>query len=194
MASARAAKSRSPLGSRWVALLRGVNVGGKNKLPMRVLVDLLERRGCTSISTYIQSGNVVFSASSTLAKRLASELSAALARELRLEVPVLVRSATELRAARDENPFIRRAEPAQLHLAFLAAVPQPANASKLDPQRSPGDRFELRGRHLYLLLPNGVGKSKLTNDYFDRTLATTSTVRNWRTVEKLIELCGESGQ
>jgi len=172
-----------------VALLRGINVGGRNLLPMKELVQLFETAGCVDVATYIQSGNVVFS---TPAARLAgfeAAMAAAIEKRFGLKVPVVLRSAQELAAVLKRNPFLARGpDPKALHVAFLAAKPATANAARLDPRRSPGDAFELRGRDLYLRLPNGVGKTKLTNDYLDRTLATVATVRNWNTVGKLVEM------
>jgi len=175
-----------------VALLRGINVGGKNKLPMAALRTLFEELGCTGVRTYIQSGNVVFGASARLAGTLAAALSARIRARHGLEVPVLLRSAAELARTLARNPFLRAGEPVEsLHVAFLAAVPAKRAAASLDPERSPGDRFALVGRDLYLCLPNGVGRTKLTNAWLDRGLETTSTVRNWRTVTTLAEMARE---
>ena len=87
----------------------------------------------------------------------------------------------------------RSSRPARAAASPSSAKPAAANAARLDPKRSPGDAFELRGRDLYLHLPNGVAKTKLTNDYFDRTLATVATVRNWNTVGKLVEMSSRGG-
>jgi uncharacterized protein (DUF1697 family) len=172
-----------------VALLRGINVGGKNLLPMKELVRLFEKSGCVDVVTYIQSGNVVFSNPATALDGFAGEMAAAIEKRFGLRVPVVLRSAQEIAAVLAKNPFLARSpDPKALHVAFLAAKPAAANAARLDPKRSPGDSFELRGRDLYLHLPNGVAKTKLTNDYLDRTLATVATVRNWNTVGKLVEM------
>jgi uncharacterized protein (DUF1697 family) len=89
----------------------------------------------------------------------------------------------------DSNPFLKRgADTGTLHVAFLADIPDAKRVAELDSKRSPGDSFEIRGQHIYLWLPNGVARTKLTNDYFDRTLRTTSTLRNWNTVQKLLEM------
>jgi uncharacterized protein (DUF1697 family) len=109
--------------------------------------------------------------------------------EVGLRVPVVLRSADELAAVVAKNPFVRAgADEDQLHVMFLAAKPTAAQARALDPARSPGDEFALVGRDLYLKLPNGVARTKLTNAYFDKALGTVGTARNWRTVLKLVEL------
>jgi uncharacterized protein (DUF1697 family) len=104
-------------------------------------------------------------------------------------VPVVLRSAAELRAVVRGNPFLEAgADPATLHVAFLADRPTAAAAASLDPARSPPDAFAVRGREVYLHLPNGGARSKLTTAWLDARLDTVSTVRNWRTVERLLAL------
>jgi len=172
-----------------VALLRGINVGGKNMIPMADLAAIFEAAGARDVRTYIQSGNVVFAASPRIAERIPAAVAKAIAKEFRLEIPVVLRSADELRRAAARNPFLEQGiDPDWLHVAFLADVPERARASSLDSKRSPGDAFVLLGREIYLHLPNGAARTKLTNAWFDSKLATTSTLRNWRTVQKLLEM------
>lgn len=176
-----------------VALLRGINVGGKNELPMAELRRLFETLGCTQVHTYIQSGNVVFSASTPVARSLPAQLSAAIDARFGLQVPITTRTASELRTVATHNPFGHAGvDPRTLHVAFLAGRPSKAQIEALDPNRSPPDRFVARGREIYMHLPNGVARSKLTTKYFDTTLSTITTARNWRTVLTLVELCGST--
>jgi uncharacterized protein (DUF1697 family) len=175
-----------------VALLRGLNVGGKNLLPMERLARMFEALGCRAVRTYIQSGNVLFAAGAALARRVPAAVRAAIRAEVGLEVPVIVRTADELAAVARGNPFLDAgADPKTLHVAFLAEAPAPARVAALDPRRSPPDEFVVRGREIYLRLPNGVGRTRLTNAYFDSQLDTVSTLRNVNTVQKLVELCHE---
>lgn len=174
--------------SKYVALLRGINVGGKNKLPMAKLVALFEKLGCEDVRTYIQSGNVVFAASAALAKALPAKLSARILKDLGLKVPVQLRSAKELANALRKHPLTAGVEDSALHIMFLADRPTAAQLKKLDPDRSPGDRFKVIGREIYLCCPNGVARSKLTNAYFDAALGTVGTARNWRTANKLLDM------
>ncbi len=175
--------------STHVMLLRGINVGGKNTVPMADLVAILAAAGCTRVKTYIQSGNVVCSAPATVAKRLPSVVEAAILERWGYRIPIVMRTAAELDAVSRGNPFLKAGQaPETLHVAFLSAVPKPARASALDPKRSPPDELIVRGRDIYLRLPNGVARSKLTNAYFDSALDTTSTIRNWRTVLQLVEM------
>ena len=172
-----------------VALLRGINVGGRNKLPMAELREVFARAGANEVRTYIQSGNVLFRAPSGLARKLPATIADALERRFSLKVPVILRSAEELIAAAERNPFLEaEVDTGALHVMFLAEKPARGAAASLDPRRSPPDEFALGEREVYLRCPNGVADTKLTNDYFDRTLGTVSTGRNWRTVLKLIDL------
>ena len=172
-----------------VALLRGINVGGKNKLPMKVLVPIFAEVGCQDVTSFIQSGNVIFKAGKALAVRVPELIRAAIGRQFRLDVPVILRSAEQLNDVRRHNPFLgSTSDIRHLHVAFLAGPPKPSQVAALDPNRSPPDRFAVRGQEVFLYLPNGVARTKLTNAYFDAKLATTSTLRNWNTFQKLTAL------
>ncbi len=174
-----------------VALLRGVNLGGSNRLSMKELAALFVEAGCREVVTYVQSGNVVFQASDMVAERIAAQITEAIAARFGLHVPIVTRTVTEMARVVQGNPFLREgADPAALHVIFLASAPSDAQAGSLDPHRSPPDRFALHGREIYLHCPNGLARTRLTNDYFDRRLGTISTTRNWRTVLKLLELAG----
>jgi uncharacterized protein (DUF1697 family) len=164
-----------------VAFLRGINVGGKHSLPMKDLASMLEGLGCAQVRTYIQSGNAVFEAPATLAARLPQALHAAILKKAGFEAPVVLRSSAQLAAALKANPFLAKgADPEHLHLGFLADKPSAAAIKALDHGRSPGDSFSVLGQELYLHLPNGVARTKLTNAYFDAVLKTVVTQRNWR--------------
>jgi len=171
-----------------VAFLRGINVGGKNKLPMKALAAMFSDAGAAAVQTYIQSGNVIFRAPPALVAQLPAAITAAIADGYGYRVPVIVRTAAELMQISRSNPFLPAAEERALHVVFLAAEPEPAAAAALDPDRSPPDRFTVGGREIYLCCPKGLARTKLTNQYFDAALGTTSTIRSWQTVLKLAEL------
>jgi len=174
-----------------VALLRAINVGGTKKLLMADLRAMFEAAGCTDVRTYIQSGNVVFRAEPALAERIPALIESEIAATKGFQVPVVTRTAAELDAVVAGNPFlVAGADPAQLHVGFLAEATSTKRIAELDPDRSPQDAFEVRGREVYLHFPNGTARSKLTVYYFDRVLGTTITIRNWRTVGKLREMTG----
>ncbi len=172
-----------------VAFLRGVNVGGWNKLPMKDLASMFRAAGCGDVRTYIQSGNVVFQADSELASRAPSLITESIADRFGYTITVIQRSATELLGAVRANPFAHAdAEIGQLHAVFLACAPSPALVDGLDPDRSPGDSFTVVDREIFLHCPRGLSRTKFTNNWFDSRLRTISTMRNWRTTLNLLEL------
>ncbi len=174
----------------WVALLRAVNVGGNNKLPMKDFATMLESLGYRHVRTYIQSGNAVFQAKERSADAVGAEIEKKIASRFGLRVPVVIREGGELAKLLKQNPFLSpSADPKSLHVGFLKGAPTPG--AQLDPTRSPGDEGKLKGRALFLRFGSGVGKSKLTMDYLDRTFGTTITLRNWNSVNALAALAAE---
>ncbi len=173
----------------YLALLRGINVGGKNKLPMKDLLDMFVEAGCSDARTYIQSGNVVFRVDPRDVATLPDVIAARIAEHFGYRAPVLLRTAAQIGEVVQNNPFVGQgAAEETLHVLFLAERPDVRRVDNLDLDRSPPDTFIVRGQEIYLRLPHGAARTKLTNDYFDRALVTTSTGRNWRTVSTLFEL------
>jgi uncharacterized protein (DUF1697 family) len=166
-------------------LLRGVNVGGKNRLPMKDLAALVGEAGAGDVRTFIQSGNVVCAVDPARVEALRADVAAAIERRFGFRSPVVARSAAEWADLRAPWPDVEH-----VHVAFLADLPSPDRVARLDPARSPGDRFAVVGRDVYLHLPNGVARTRITNDWLDRGLATVSTARNWRTVRAIGEMLG----
>ena len=173
----------------YVALLRGINVGGKNKLPMKDLVDVFVGAGCGDVRTYIQSGNVIFRTDPGTSAKLPGLITTQIEKRFGYQIPVVLRTTEQIGNVIVNNPFLKAgvAED-ELHVLFLADLPPARRVADLDPNRSPPDTFEVCGQEIYLRLPHGVAASKLTNPYFDSKLATTSTGRNWRTVTKLFAM------
>ncbi len=186
---ARQSESTAASGKqRYVALLRGINVGGKNRLPMADLCDIFAAAGCAAVRTCIQSGNAVFEAARDLAESVPETVTLAIRERFGYETSVIVRSGEELRRIAASNPFDTSGDPRFLLVAFLRDMPTADLESRLDPDRSPPDEFVVRGRNVYLRYPNGVARSKLTNEYLAGRLQTVSTMRNWRTVLRLLEM------
>jgi uncharacterized protein (DUF1697 family) len=174
---------------RHVALLRGVNVGGRNLLPMKDLADMFVEAGCKDVRTYIQSGNVIFSAPARALKGLPELITERIAKRYGYRIPVTLRNTQQLARTISDNPFLPMGEAERtLHVYFLADLPNAQAASELDIDRSPPDSFRVSEREVYLHVPNGMARTKLTNAYFDSKLSTTSTARNWATVLTLFEL------
>jgi uncharacterized protein (DUF1697 family) len=171
------------------AFLRAINVGGNNKLPMKDLAAMFVAAGCRDVVTYIQSGNVVFSAPAYVLKKLPQTISKRIADDFGHKVPVVIRSHEQIAAVVRENPFLKAGElEKSLHVVFLADLPSAEAVAKLDPQRSPPDRFIVAGQDIFLHLTSGAGQSKLTNAWLDSKLSTVSTVRNWNTILRLHEM------
>jgi uncharacterized protein (DUF1697 family) len=172
-----------------VALLRGINIGGKNKVAMKELAALFTAAGCRDVATYIQSGNVIFTAHVSLLKKLAPAISISILDRFGLRVPIVIRSHEQLAASAAGNPYLAEGiDPKWLHMMFLAVHPAPAAVATLEPDRCPSSRFHVQGQDIYLHLASGVAKTKITNAWIDSKLSTVSTIRNWNTVLKLIEL------
>ena len=171
----------------YVALLRGINVGGRSKLPMAQLRALAIECGLAEVRTYIQSGNLVF-ASPDPAAAVAGRLEATIAAAGGPAPRVAVRSRDELAAVVAGNPYLEQSTDAkQLHVAFLVEGADPAPLDELDLPGFAPEELTVRGRETYLYLPNGIGRSKLA-EALSRPKSTDATVRNWRTVLKLLEL------
>lgn len=168
----------------FVALLRGINVGGRNAVPMAALRTALTELGLDDVRTYIQSGNVVFRTSADPG-RLARAIEGAIDDAFAVRPTVILRTPPELESLQTSSPF---QDTAKVHIVFLEVAPESAAAAALDPDRSPPDAFALVGRELYLHLPNGAGRTKLTLDYVERTLGVRGTQRNWNTLLKLLAL------
>jgi uncharacterized protein (DUF1697 family) len=172
----------------FVALLRGVNLGSRNKVAMGDLRALFDELGYEDAQTYLQSGNVVFGGRGSAAS-IGKDLEGALERELGLAVRIVLRTKTQLRRAVTSNPFVgRQSDPKKLLVSFLAEAPSRAAVRALDPHAHPPDEFHVAGREVYLHCPNGYGRTKIGNAYFERRLGVVGTNRNWRTVTALAEL------
>ena len=175
----------------YVALLRGINVGGKNKIAMADLRGLIAGLGHGDVRTHLNSGNAVFTSDSAGSDALAAGIEAAITAELGLTIRTLVRSGPELRSLVDLNPMadLAAAEPAKFAVVFLSAPPDPARLAAIDPAEYAPDRCEPGRRELYAHFPNGLGESKLTRQFIEKRLSVeVATARNWNTVLKLLSL------
>lgn len=175
----------------FIALLRGINVGGHGTLPMRELVELLENSGCTNISTYIQSGNVVLQHDTETPAKLARAISQAIEKARGFSPHILLLEPSELQQIAVQNPYPEaEADPKSLHLGCLDSSPNAPNLSKLESLKTECERFHLGEKVFYLHAPGGVGRSKLAANA-EKLLGVPMTVRNWRTITKLLEMVAE---
>jgi uncharacterized protein (DUF1697 family) len=174
-----------------IALFRGINVGGKNILPMKELKALLENLGLQNARTYIQSGNVVFQSTGKRDSRLADTISAAIKKNRGFEPQVMLLTLEELEKAVKGNPFPEaESEPKTLHLNFLTAAPENPDLKALEKTRKKNERFKLKGNVFYLHAPDGIGRSKLAASV-EKLLGVSATGRNWRTVCEIVERAKE---
>jgi uncharacterized protein (DUF1697 family) len=175
---------------KYVALLRGINVGGNRAVRMDALRNVVEAAGGTNVATYIQSGNVVFDHASRAEATLTTKLAGAIARTFRFTgFSLTLRTAAELAAVVEDNPF-PRARDGDLHVMVLPAPVPRSKLESLDGVASKRERFDVVGRELYLCLPDGLGRSKLAAAANRHKALAGATARNWRTVQALIDLAG----
>jgi uncharacterized protein (DUF1697 family) len=175
--------------ARYVALIRGINVGGHRRVSMGDLRELTESLGHESVSTYVQSGNVLFESGARSERKLEQGFEQAIATELGHDVRVMVRSAGHLGRIVDQNPFAgRKPEPKQLHVVFLAEKAAASKLRSIDMAAYAPDEMSASGRDLYVYLPNGAGRANLTNAILEKQLGVPGTMRNWRTVTTLADM------
>lgn len=174
--------------TRYVALLRGINVGGNKRIAMADLRSLCEGLGFEHTCTLLQSGNVVLDASVS-APTVASRMSEAIEQQFGMEVRVVVRTAAELAAVVEHDPYSSIADPLKYYsVSFLESDPAPDALADIDPSEYAPEQFELHGRELYLWRPPGQIDSRLTKVLTDKRLGTAVTNRNWNTVTKIHQL------
>ena len=171
-----------------VALLRGINVGGNNKLPMRELVAVLEGLGLENIQTYIQSGNVVFQTNRVDLAELAAEMGTAVAQSHGFTPKVMLLEEHQLENAMATNPFPQgESDPKSVHFYFLEAVPAASDLAALEALKTEREQFQLIDDVFYLYTPDGIGRSKLAAKV-EKALGINTTARNWRTVSKIMAM------
>lgn len=171
-------------------MVRSINVGGRNRVSMTDLRSLVGSLGFADVATYLQSGNVVFTATGS-ARAAARSIEDRLAADLDLSVPVLVRTGPQLAAVVDSTPYGRfTGDPRTVHVTFLGDVPDPAGIQSLHDRDDEfgADRFEVIGTEVHLYCPTGYGETKLNNTFLERRLGVTATTRNWKTVTALTAL------
>jgi uncharacterized protein (DUF1697 family) len=172
----------------YIALFRGINVGGKHALPMKELMAILEGLGAQTVKTYIQSGNAVFARQEQDPLLLSQKIRAEIKQRRGFEPQVLVLELTDLERVIKQNPFPEaETDPKALHVSFLVSAPTKANLKALEGLKKESERFELIDRVFYLHAPAGVGRSKLAATA-EKLLGAPLTDRNWRTVCALWEI------
>ena len=173
----------------YISILRGINVSGSKMIKMDALRKMYDDMGFKNVQTYIQSGNVVFQSKKTLAAILEKKISKEIFDRTNFEVPVLVKELDELKNVLNSNPFLdkRKEDINFLHVTFLSDTPQKENIEKIKGEYSP-DEFIISDKNIFLFCPNGYGKTKLHNNFFENKLKLQATTRNWKTITELVNI------
>jgi uncharacterized protein (DUF1697 family) len=174
--------------TRFVAFLRAINVGGRNKIEMGALRALCDEVGFDNVQTYIQSGNIAFSTRTRSVANVETAIERALKASTGLDITVVARTATELGKTVADNPFaLESLSPTHLVVVFLKSTPQ---ISSIDLTAYGPEVAVCKGRDLYIHYMNGQGRSKVTNAVLERLLGVPGTARNWNTVNKMLSMAG----
>jgi uncharacterized protein (DUF1697 family) len=175
----------------YVAMLRGINVGGNKKIKMDKLRSSFEALGLEQVKTYIQSGNVVFKTAKVSPVALSRKLEERILGDFGFSVSVISRTVDEIQNTIANNPFLNQPgiDLEKLHVAFLSEAPTPAALKKLAELTLAPDRSRSLGKEVYFYFPNGVSGSSLWKHPLDRVLSVEATMRNWKTVNALHQMC-----
>jgi len=174
---------------KFIALLRGINVSGQKQIKMSELKSLFEEIGFQTVETYIQSGNVIFASKENSKSKLGGKISSAIKSMYGFDVPVIVITPDEIEYVLKTNPFIKKKkETDKLYVIFLAIAPSDEGIKKLKTIDYSPEEYFIDGRYIYLFVPNGYGKAKLNNNFFENKLKVFGTTRNLKTIKALLEL------
>ena len=181
--------------SSFIALLRGINVSGQKKVKMEDLRNLLLKAGLKNVSTYIQSGNILFQHEKTEPEELAETIHRAIKEQYGFEVPVIVRTPKELITIKENSPYAAPGhDMSKVYIVFLKAPPSEEGKIRLSGVPVNNEEYVIHGREVYLYCPDGFGRARLNNNIVENKLRTVASTRNWKTLNKLIELINNSEQ
>jgi len=172
----------------YLSILRGINVSGQKMIKMADLKALYEAMGFKNITTYIQSGNVIFESKNH--KNMAAAIEQKIKEQYGFDVPVIIRNIDEIKAVIEQNPFLKdkKTEPDKLHVTYLSDVPTEEAVTKAMNYDYTPDSFVIKGKEVYVYCPNGYGNTKLNNTFFENKLKVKATTRNWKTTNKLFDI------
>ena len=178
----------------FISLLRGINVSGQKKILMMDLKALYENLKFTDVTTFIQSGNVIFKNNEKLSDiEFAKKIEEAIYKHFDFQVPVIVRSKDEMKEIISTNPFLKEEniDEKKLHVTFLSEIPSEENAMSIQSMDFSPDRFIIRNKDIYLSIPASYGETKISNAFFEKKLKVKATTRNWNTVKKLSAMASQ---
>lgn len=173
---------------KYIAFLRGINVGGKNKIKMTDLIKLFELLNFNNVLTYIQSGNVIFDCDTTDTMKLTSQIEIKISETFGFLVKVIIRTDDELRYIASNNPFIKdpNIELNKLYVTFMSNTPDQVLIPLLDVRKGEDEKFIIMKRQIYLYCLNGYGRAKLNNTLIEKKFKNVATTRNWNTITSIV--------
>lgn len=174
--------------ARFIAVLRGINVGGHKKIQMSDLKHLLMNRAYANVQTYIQSGNIVFDYQQKTTAEIEADLYQIILDSYGFKVPVIVRTLTELKKILSKNPYENTADIENLYLCFLQTKPEIKSIEMIKNYRFLPDDFTIDDRTLYIYCAGKFSDTKYNNAFFEKHLKVQASTRNWKTVNKLFEM------
>jgi len=175
---------------KYIVLLRGINVGGHKKIKMTDLRAMFETMGCLNVQTYIQSGNVILEQKALSNSELEGQIKTQIKEIFNYDVPVLVLTTDELQHIFDTNPFLTEIQEdiTKLHVTLLSQIPDNEHINAIKDIQYKADEFQIIDKNIFLFCPDGYGRTKFTNNFFENKLKVQATTRNWKTIGKLIAM------
>ncbi len=175
---------------KYISILRGINVGGKKVIKMDALRNMYENLGFKNVTTYIQSGNVIFKGNEAELTQITEIISQQIEKDFGFSVPVIVLMIQNLQSIIYNNPFVKdgNKDISHLHVTFLSPDINPSNKNDIESKKQEEEEVSISEKAIYLYCPKGYGKTKLNNTFIESTLQVTATTRNWKTTTKLLQL------
>ena len=174
----------------FISILRGINVSGQKKIAMQQLKEMYEKNGFQNVTTYVNSGNVVFSSAISEMNNIKEKTEKAILDKFGFEVPVILRTLEEMQAVIKNNPMNNSDHyiDSNLYFTFLSDLPDTEYLSKIESLDFKPDEFIVREKEIYVYCPNGYGRTKINNNFFEKKLKVTATTRNRKTVHELLRI------
>ncbi len=175
---------------RYISILRGINVSGKNLIKMTGLRTSFENLGFSDVTTYVQSGNIIFSGKKTSLKKLEQSIHQQIKKDFGFEIPTIVLTMEVLEKVISGNPFLKdpKKDPAFFHVTFLGSKPEKVDMKEIEAKKQEEEEIIFENNVLYLYCPLGYGNTKLNNNFLEKKLKVNATTRNWRTTNELLKL------
>ncbi len=171
----------------FISMLRGINVSGQKKIKMDELRKLYESLGFENVQSYIQSGNVIFKSALADTKKIVETIEVGIKQEFGYDVIVILRTREELQKIVSNNPFLDK-ELSKVHVVYLSKLSGEYSEEELSKPKDPSEEFQIKEKEIYLYLPKGSGRTKLTNNFFEKKLGVKATTRNWNSTTKILNL------